>query len=168
MDQRRGRCLWGAEERHPAGTDDDGSAALGQRPRPRGRQAALGIARARRAGPRGPAVEAALLDQVDLVVTAEPEVAGRAVAADVEPAAGIERQALGIAEAPGVNLSAAAVLVDAHHLAAQAVGVGRPRRHEALAGREVQPAVRPELESPAEVVARAAGDAVHDDLLAGE
>src|SRR5262249_22817354 len=140
----------------------------GQRRNTRRWKASLRIARPPAGGPLGPAVEAALLNEVDLVVAAEAEVAGRAVAACVEPAEGIEREALRAAKAPCEHLAASSVHMDAHDLPAEAVGVGCPRRYEPLAGGEVEPTVGPQLEPAAEVVAGTARDAVDEDLFGNQ
>src|SRR5262249_59913976 len=81
-----------------------------------GWEASLGIVRSGAGGPLGPAIEAASLNEVHFVVAAQAEVAGRAVAAGVEPAEGVEGEALGVAKAPREHLAPASVHMDAHDL----------------------------------------------------
>src|SRR5499427_8792165 len=168
QEQRRPLILGRRVERHPAWSPGRGAPALGDWWDPRLGQAALRVSRSYGGCPRWPTVETALLDEVDLVVAAQAEVTARTVVARVEPARGIKCETLGIAEAPREHLAPGPVHADAHDLPTQVVGVGGARRHEAFAGREVEPAVWAQLEAAAEVVARAAGNAVDQDLLRSE
>src|SRR5207253_8710635 len=137
--------LAGREEGHAAGRPDGAAPALGQRTGTVG-QRALAEAGPGPRGPGRPTVEGALEDIVDLVVAAKAEIAGGAVVARVEAARGVEREALGIAKAPGEHLLAAAVVVHPQDLAAEVVLVGGAGGDEAFAGGHVEVAVGPELD----------------------
>ena len=101
-------------------------------------------------------------------MAAQTEVAGWSVDAGVEPAGGVERDPLRVAEPPGKDLLAGAVQAEPQDLPAQAAGGGGARRHVALTGGGVEPAIGAELEAPAEVVTGPTGDAVEQHLLADQ
>src|SRR5438093_11969844 len=98
-------------------------------------------------------------------MAAQTQIAGWPVVAGVEPATGIERDALRVAKSPGEYLSSAAVGTQSEDLSTQVARVGGPRRDVALAGRRIEVSVRAQLEATAEVVAGAARNAVQQHLL---
>ena len=112
-----------------------------------------------------PAVVAALLDQVDLVVRVRAEL-GRVEAVRAR----LPVEALHVAMAGGDDLGphgAAARVLHAQDLAVQRAGVLRQARVAGLARRDVERAVGAEAD-PAAVVHHAAGDPSHDHPGAGQ